>query len=239
MLRELLRRVDMMVIYENHLDALVRLHTPLPPAKIGGAVRCRAAAATNPPSGPNAGETEVLIPAGYVRVALRPDVRAQRRRQALRSRSTATRRPKLPAPGLPFSLVFRAEIGKEDVILKVASAYQHASKRRVTPPAFPVAETADDDDRVAVNAHGQSATRRSDVRQDNQLSGGVASVLTVGVADRAPCCQRRRRPSASISRKRRSATSIAPSRRGRSPAAVWCRPTSTGPARTTARATSS
>src|SRR4029434_2685087 len=28
MLRELLRRVDMMVLLENHLDALVRLHTP-------------------------------------------------------------------------------------------------------------------------------------------------------------------------------------------------------------------
>ena len=36
MLRELLRRVDMMVILENHLDALVRLHTPYPPGKIGG-----------------------------------------------------------------------------------------------------------------------------------------------------------------------------------------------------------
>jgi Asp-tRNA(Asn)/Glu-tRNA(Gln) amidotransferase A subunit family amidase len=44
----------------------------------------------------------------------------------------------VPAPGLPFSLVFRAEIGKEDVILKVASAYQNASKRRVPPPAFPL-----------------------------------------------------------------------------------------------------
>src|SRR5262249_4517991 len=37
MLRELLRRLDMMVMLENRLDALVRLHTPLPPAKIGGA----------------------------------------------------------------------------------------------------------------------------------------------------------------------------------------------------------
>ena len=37
MLRELLRRVDMMVMLENRLDALVRLHTPLPPARIGGA----------------------------------------------------------------------------------------------------------------------------------------------------------------------------------------------------------
>jgi Asp-tRNA(Asn)/Glu-tRNA(Gln) amidotransferase A subunit family amidase len=42
----------------------------------------------------------------------------------------------LPAPGLPFSLVFRAEPGKEDVILKVASAYEAASKRRVPPPDF-------------------------------------------------------------------------------------------------------
>ncbi len=37
MLRELLRRVDMMVLYENRLDFLVRLHTPYPPAVIGGA----------------------------------------------------------------------------------------------------------------------------------------------------------------------------------------------------------
>ena len=42
----------------------------------------------------------------------------------------------IPAPGLPFSLVFRAEPGREDVILKVASAYEAASRRRVPPPAF-------------------------------------------------------------------------------------------------------
>ena len=35
MLRELLRRVEMMVIQENKLDVVVRLHTPLPPGKIG------------------------------------------------------------------------------------------------------------------------------------------------------------------------------------------------------------
>jgi amidase len=34
--RELLRRVGMMVMLENRPDALVRLHTPLPPGKIGG-----------------------------------------------------------------------------------------------------------------------------------------------------------------------------------------------------------
>jgi len=140
MLRELLRRVDMMVMYENHLDALVRLHTSLPPGKIGGANQGGGGQGGNAASesafGPNAGETEVLIPAGYVTevydgsFALSPD----KKRYISVSTDTPTA---VPAPGLPFSLVFRAEPGKEDVILKVASAYQNASKRRVSPPGFP------------------------------------------------------------------------------------------------------
>ena len=43
----------------------------------------------------------------------------------------------IAAPGLPFSLVFRAEPGKEDVLLRIASAYEAASQRRVPPPNFP------------------------------------------------------------------------------------------------------
>ena len=31
---------------------------------------------------------------------------------------------------------FRAEPGKEDVVLKIAAAYEAASQRRVPPPAF-------------------------------------------------------------------------------------------------------
>jgi Asp-tRNA(Asn)/Glu-tRNA(Gln) amidotransferase A subunit family amidase len=42
----------------------------------------------------------------------------------------------VPEPGLPFSLVFRAEPGKEDILLKIASAYEAASQRRIPPPAF-------------------------------------------------------------------------------------------------------
>ena len=61
MLRELLRRVDMMVILENQLDALVRLHTPLPPAKIGGA--------HDPLGGPSNLRIEII---------LRPERRADR-----------------------------------------------------------------------------------------------------------------------------------------------------------------
>jgi amidase len=40
----------------------------------------------------------------------------------------------LAALGLLFSLVFRCEHGKEDIILKIASAYEAASKRRIAPP---------------------------------------------------------------------------------------------------------
>jgi amidase len=137
MLRELLRRVDMMVMLENRLDALVRLHTPFPPGKIGGAYQPGLPGNLSPETfyGPNAGLTEVLIPAGYVTTvydpvfALAPDGS----RYATVPSNTPTT---IPEPGLPFSLVFRAEPGREDVILKIASAYEAASRRRVPPPAF-------------------------------------------------------------------------------------------------------
>jgi amidase len=138
MLRELLRRVDMMVTLENRLDALVRLHTPLPPGKIGGAndpLGGRNNLRLESFYGPNAGLTEVLVPAGYVTsvydpvFALSPD--------GMRYVSVAADTPTtIPSPGLPFSLVFRAEPGKEDLVLRIASAYEAASQRRVPPPAF-------------------------------------------------------------------------------------------------------
>ncbi len=138
MLRELLRRVDMMVILENRLDALVRLHTPLPPAKIGGAHD-----ATGGPSnlrlesfyGPNAGLTEILVPAGYITTVYDPvfALSADRTRYVAVASDTPTT---IPPPGLPFSLVFRAEPGKEDILLRIASSYEAASRRRIPPPAF-------------------------------------------------------------------------------------------------------
>ncbi len=137
MLRELLRRVDMMVIHENQLDCLVRLHTVYPPAIIGGAHQPGFPGNTRPETyyGPNAGLTEVLIPAGYVNVAYDPVFKLSD--DGKRYENVASDKPTaLAAPGLPFSLVFRAEPGKEDVILKVAAAYEAASKRRAPPPAF-------------------------------------------------------------------------------------------------------
>jgi Asp-tRNA(Asn)/Glu-tRNA(Gln) amidotransferase A subunit family amidase len=136
MLRELLRRADMMVILENRLDVLVRLHTPWPPGRIGGAGQgFRNNLTMESLSGPNAGLTEVLIPAGYVTTAYDPVYRLSD--DGMRYLHVPSNEPtQLAAPGLPFSLVFRAEPGKEDVLLHVASAYEAASKRRIPPPAF-------------------------------------------------------------------------------------------------------
>ncbi len=137
MLRELLRRVDMTVILENRLDALVRLHTPLPPGRIGYAEEPGVAQNLRLESfyGPNAGLTEVLVPAGYVRTAYDPVFTLSANR--MRYVPTYSDVPAaLAAPGLPFSLVFRAEPGQEDVLLRIASAYEAASRRRVPPPAF-------------------------------------------------------------------------------------------------------
>jgi amidase len=137
MLRELLRRVDMMVILENHLDALVRLHTPWPPGLIGGAYQYDIVSNLTPESlsGPNAGLTEILIPAGFVTTAYDP--RFALSEDATRYVSRPSDVPTtIPPPGLPFSLVFRAEPGREDVLLEIASAYEAASRRRIPPPAF-------------------------------------------------------------------------------------------------------
>jgi amidase len=137
MLRELLRRADMMVILENKLDALVRLHTPWAPGLIGHPHQYDIPSNLTPESlmGPNAGLTEVLVPAGYVKVTYDPVFKLSDDGKSYVSAPSDV--PTAVAePGLPFSLVFRCEPGKEDIILKVASAYEAASKRRIPPPAF-------------------------------------------------------------------------------------------------------
>ena len=137
MLRELLRRVDMMVILENKLDVLVRLHSPWPPGLIGHPHQYNIVHNITNKSlyGPNAGLTEVLVPAGYVTTVYDPvyALSADRKSYVAASSDKPTR---IREPGLPFSLVFRAEPGKEDVLINIASAYEAASNRRIPPPGF-------------------------------------------------------------------------------------------------------
>jgi amidase len=138
-LRELLRRVIQKVMAENRLDVMIQLHSALPPGKIG--------LAPEPPVndrspsysfGPHAGITEVLIPAGYVRVAYDPtfELTTDKNGRKFYRGKTSTTPTEIPAPGLPFSINFWSEPGMENVTLRAASAYQAASKRRIPPPMF-------------------------------------------------------------------------------------------------------
>jgi len=137
LLRELLRRTEMKVIQENRLDVVVRLHYPLPPGKIGLAAQPapRGDMRGEIRMGPFAGLTEVLIPAGYVRTVYDPAfvLSDDKTRYVATNNNTPTT---APDPGLPFSLVFRADPGREDQILRAASAYEAASRRRIAPPMF-------------------------------------------------------------------------------------------------------
>jgi len=138
-MRELLRRVIAKVMAENDLDALVNLHTSMQPAKIGGATEPSVGdRAVSYPMGPNAGITEILIPAGFVRTVYDPVFELATSPEGRKFyRGVSSNVPtELPAPGLPFSLSFWAEPGDEPTILKVASSYEAGSKRRVPPPAF-------------------------------------------------------------------------------------------------------
>lgn len=137
MLRELLRRVDMMVLIENKLDAFVRLHTPWPPGVIGGPLQYDTPNNLRNESlyGPNAGLTEILVPAGYVTTAYDPVYKLNA--AGTKYVSAPSKTPTMiDGPGLPFSLVFRSEPGTEDSLVRIASTYEAASHRRVSPPDF-------------------------------------------------------------------------------------------------------
>ena len=137
MLRELLRRIDMMVLIENELDAFVRLHTPWAPGIIGQPHQYDTIHNLRPESlyGPNAGLSEILVPAGYVTTTYDPvfTLNADRTKYISKASDKPT---KIDEPGLPFSLVFRSEPGTEDTLLSIASTYENASKRRISPPNF-------------------------------------------------------------------------------------------------------
>jgi Asp-tRNA(Asn)/Glu-tRNA(Gln) amidotransferase A subunit family amidase len=188
-LRELLRRTEMKVIQENDLDVIVRLHTSLQPGKIGLAPQ------PQPPGnirgetafGPNAGLTEVLIPAGYVQTVYDPYfvLSEDKTRYIAVNNNNSTI---MPEPGLPFSLVFRAEPGKEDLILEAASAYESASKRRISPPdfgplpaddSFPIEHMSNSTASAGYGVYSQKPARVEYVTNSSELVGDMIDSITL------------------------------------------------------------
>jgi amidase len=186
-LKELLRRAEMKVIQENDLDVVVRLHVSLPPGKISfapqpaptGEVRGETS------SGPRAGLTEVLIPAGYVQTVYDSFfvLSEDKTEYIATNNNTPTT---LPEPGLPFSLVFRAEPGMEDLILEVASAYEDASKRRIPPPdfsgplpSFPITHMSNTTASAGYGVYAQKPARAEYVTNSSQLVGDEIDSITL------------------------------------------------------------
>jgi amidase len=136
-MREVMQRVVLKVMRENNLDVLVNPLTTIPIPKIGGPVEPEV---NSRPSNrfaftADAGIPEITVPAGFNRVVYEPKFVLSSDTKNYRSVS-GSERTLLDAPGLPISISFWAGPGEEPTILKVASAYEAATKHRRPPAAF-------------------------------------------------------------------------------------------------------
>jgi amidase len=121
---------------ENHIDVFVHPSVGVPQWKIG--IDREPTIAGRSAAGPSItdllGVPEITIPAGFNQVVYDPQyvLSADKKSYTL---VAGTVRSMLPHP-MPFSINFWAGPGDEPTVLKVASAYETATKHRVPPPGF-------------------------------------------------------------------------------------------------------
>jgi len=136
-MREVMQRVVLKVMRENHLDVLVNPLTTVPIPKIGGPVEpeINSRPSNRFPFTADAGIPELVVPAGFNRVVYEPKFVLSRDTKSYQNAS-GTEQTLLDSPGLPVSLAFWAGPGEEAMLLKVASAYEAATRHRRPPAAF-------------------------------------------------------------------------------------------------------
>jgi amidase len=129
--------VVLKVMHENRVDVLVNPAFTIPQQKIHGPVE---PSVSGRPGVPGSGQTPVLgvpeinVPAGFNRITYEPQFVLSADKKSYRE-LTGTARSSLPHP-LPISLAFWGGPGDEPTLLKLASAYEAATKHRASPPAF-------------------------------------------------------------------------------------------------------
>ena len=129
--REVLRMATQKVMEQNKLDALISPSDLALPTKIGGAddpVRYGFG------YGASMGIAEVYIPAGFSTVAYDPSYVLSKDGTKYEY-IVGTKAKKLDSP-LPFNIAFWGGPGEEAALLKVASAYENATKHRKPPKGF-------------------------------------------------------------------------------------------------------
>jgi amidase len=129
------------VMQQNNIDVLVNPTTTIPPARIGfaGQPQVNSRPAGRFPTSANLGIPEITVPAGFNTVIYEPEFALNAAKNSYNSVANNDRRSTLQLP-LPVGISFWAGPGDEGMVIKVASAYEAATKHRKEPPAFgPVA----------------------------------------------------------------------------------------------------
>jgi len=122
---------------QNRIDVLVNPTTTVPPSRIGHPSQPVVNSRTlgRFPTSANLGIPEITVPAGFNRVVYEPSFALNPARDSYTSVANETTASRLDA-ALPVGISFWAGIGAEPVLIKVASAYESATKHRTPPPAF-------------------------------------------------------------------------------------------------------
>ena len=136
-MREVMRLVLLNVLHRNDIDVLVNPTITVPPVRIGhaGEPRVNDRPTGRFPTSANLGIPEITVPARLQTASsYDPEYVLNEDRDGY-DNVTGHRRTVLDAP-LPVSISFWAGPGDEPIVLRVASAYEAATKHRRPPPDF-------------------------------------------------------------------------------------------------------
>ncbi len=135
-MRDVMRLVLLNVLHRNDLDVLVNPTITVPPVRIGyaGEPSVEDRPTGRFPTSANLGIPEITVPAGFNRIVYDPEYVLDEDRDDY-DNVTGSRRAQLDA-ALPVGISFWAGPGDEPLVLRVASAYEAATKHRRPPPDF-------------------------------------------------------------------------------------------------------
>ncbi|WP_028009120.1 amidase family protein [Solimonas flava] len=136
-MREVMRMVVLKVMQQNRLDVLVNPTTTIPPALIGYASQPQLndRPVGRFPTSANLGIPEITVPAGFNRVVYEPRYALNDAKDKYEARANETQKTQMEMP-MPIGISFWAGPGEEPAVLKVAAAYEAATRHRRAPAEF-------------------------------------------------------------------------------------------------------
>jgi len=136
-MREVMRLVVLRVMHQNNLDVLVNPTITIPQTRIGYANQpvINSRSIGRFPTSANLGIPEVTVPAGFNRIVYEPSFVLNQAKDNYVATANNDQRSLVESP-LPIGISFWAGPGDEPIILKVAAAYEAATRHRAPPAAF-------------------------------------------------------------------------------------------------------